>query len=247
VDEGRPRVLWQADVAERGGVYNGVLSPDGKTLAMGTDGGVTLLDVATKQVRRRLPTPLDGVALKTAFSPDGRYLAADATSDDWRGFAFVVVWDVAQEKRIRLIKLEVRDIDALAFHPDNRMLAVAAGSVELFDLGDPPARRGTLDELSENTLRHGIGWTEPIASHFVGSGFYESLRFSANGRALKVICFGGDVVRLSPRSGRVLSRSRPPDGQEVWATAVSDQGLAAAAVKDSNSIVLWDVPRWAGA
>ena len=60
-------------------------SPDGKTLASATRGGIALLDLSTLQVKKSLSGHTDWVN-SVAFSPDGRTLAsgsADGTILIW--------------------------------------------------------------------------------------------------------------------------------------------------------------------
>jgi WD40 repeat protein len=252
----RRRVLWQGDQTKPGGyVSKGALSPDGKTLAVGVGGAVLLLDVARSRVRSRLPAPLGGYVRAVAYSADGRYLAADSSRWDYSYFSFVVVWDVRQEKQVRLLKIDANDLATLAFRPDNQRLAVGGWdcAILIFDMEEPRLRRGEMEDMSERTLLYGVGWTEPVAVHEEAphtAGFgagTRSLQFSPNGRILKVVSFSGDTVRVSSPSGRVLNHTRPPDGQKVLSATVSNHELAAGVVTESNAILLWDVPRWSDA
>jgi WD40 repeat protein len=188
-----------------------------------------------------------------AFSPDGRYLAFATCATDYTYIAFILVWDRRQQKAVRLLKLDSDSVDALAFRADNRVLAVVmghGGSISLYSLDAGPRLREHLEGLSPRTfssqrdLLYGMSWSEPVAVHSPHVGMIQRLDFSADGKILKAVCYGGAAVRLYARSGRVLSRSGPPDGYKVQATAVSDRGTAAGRVEDSQALVLWEVPRW---
>ena len=80
----------------------------------------------------------------------------------------------------------------------------------------------------------------------IQEGMIKNLRFSADGRILKSVGYGGSAIRLYARSGRILSHTTPPDGykDKVGVTAISDRGMAAGTVEDSQALLLWDVPRW---
>jgi WD40 repeat protein len=241
------RILGKDDLQDaRGPVNTGALGPDGKTLAVGAS-GLLLVDTARQRIRTSIPTPTSGSVSATAFSPDGRYLAIGSRSSEWPQISFVLIWDVPRVKRVGLVKLDADGIDALAFRPDNRQLAIVKGRggtcVELFDMDTPQLCPGDLDRLCARTyssvfdLFFGTAWTVPAAALSPEAGMIGSLRFSPTGRILKVAGYGGKAVRLYSRSGRVLSRARAPDGYQAMATAVSSQGMAASVVGDSRSIL----------
>jgi WD40 repeat protein len=243
------RALWEGDATKLGGIpFNASVSPDGNTIALGTDGALILVDVARKRVRHSLPTPLKGGVRASAFSADGRLVAA-VLSSPITGISFGMAWDVRQGTRVRLLKLDVTSTDAVALRPDGRRLAVDADSgVLVFGMDDPILQSGDLDltpgRFSEEwNLLYGIGWTKPLAVLSAGAGVITSLSFSATGRDIRVVGHGGKAVRLSARGGGVRSLQQPPDGQELGAAAVSAGGTAAGAA-ENNAILLWDVPGW---
>jgi WD40 repeat protein len=249
----KPRPMLGEVDKQRGPTNTGALSPDGKTLAVGAN-ELFLVDVARRRIRTRLATPTAGYVSATAFSPDGRYLAVGSVSNEWPQISFVLVWDVQREERVALVKRDAKGFGALAFRPDNRLLAEVDGQggtwIQLFCLDDQTLRRSDLDELcgrtfsSEYNLFFGTAWTEPVASLAPAGSMIQTLRFSADGRILKAVCYGGSAVRRYSPSGRVLSHSRPPEGDQFAATAVSSRGVAAGALQHSSSILFWDVPRW---
>jgi WD40 repeat protein len=97
----------------RGGVDGVALSPDGKTLvtfAAGTD-GVQVWDVATGQKLRKLP-----VYGQIAFSPDGRWLAAD--DDEGSIVLFdAVTWTEARRLKWRENEEDREHLKQVLFSP----------------------------------------------------------------------------------------------------------------------------------
>jgi dipeptidyl aminopeptidase/acylaminoacyl peptidase len=230
----------------------GAAAPDGATLAVGTYGALLLADLRRGLVGRRIPAPVAGYVYAAAFSPDGRYLAVSWAPSEYTYISFVLVWDRRQEKCVRLLKLDAENVGAPAFRPDNQMVAVVPGNgsrVSCFAM-KADRRREYLDELSprtfvsERNLLYGMAWSEPVAVHDSGTGMIQQLQFSADGKILQAVGYGGSAVRLYARGGRVLSHTKPPEGYAVGTTAVSERGLAAGVVKDSRAVLLWDLPRW---
>jgi WD40 repeat protein len=249
----RQHVLWLGDATKASGYPSkGALSPDKKTLALGVGGGLLLLDIARKRLRRQFAAPLGGHVHTATFSPDGTLVAAEFADGNYLYFCFVLVWDVQREKLVRLLKVDAQELRALAIRPDNRLIAIGGwySPILVYRLEELSRRRMNLKDLSERTLLYGVGWTEAIAAlaeHPHAPGFGNAitrLDFTANGRTLKAVSYDGDAVRLTPQNGRVLRRVRPPDGQKVGSAVVSEPGLAAAFVGDRKTVLLWDVPGW---
>ena len=125
-------------------------SPDGKTLASGSDDDtVRLWDVATRQPDRDSPlTGHTGDVVSVAFSPDGKTLASGSEDDTVR------LWDVATRQPIgQPLTGHTGSVDSVAFSPDGKTLASGSGdgTVRLWDVAtgqpdrrapDRPHRRG---------------------------------------------------------------------------------------------------------
>ena len=101
-------------------------SPDSRILAVGSDNGVSLLDVETGE---NIATLQKSFSPAVAFSPDGRMLAsksADGTK----------LWDVSTRKIIMTSRQEAESSGApVAFSPNSKMLAMGVGEkIELWDV-----------------------------------------------------------------------------------------------------------------
>jgi WD40 repeat protein len=96
------------------------LAPDGRTLAAPSETtAVVLIDLPTRKgIARLVHTSKPS---RMVFSQDGRFLATTAGRCVW-------LWDVASRRAIQRFGAFKKSAEALAFHPDGRLLA--AGSVE---------------------------------------------------------------------------------------------------------------------
>ncbi len=110
-------------------------SPDGKTLATGSDEGkVRTWNVADRKPRATF-TQRDGVGnngfptREVTFSTNGKLVAATNTT------GWVTMWDVAEHRQIRVLD-GVNGGDRVAFSPDGKLFATGSqsGSVFLWDI-----------------------------------------------------------------------------------------------------------------
>ncbi|MBN1139999.1 MAG: caspase family protein [Anaerolineae bacterium] len=151
------------------------------------------------------------------FSHDGKQLAS--TSDD----GTVRIWDVGQERQICSLETGSFHINALAFSPDGKMLALAEGR-------DPHLGRITLVDAESGTLirtfdRH-IGDVNPVL-------------FSPDGRT--VVMAGEDKVisiwQLDRAGGPLLLKGHD---DRVFSLDISDDGDLLVSGSWDGTTRLWD-------
>ena len=124
-------------------------APNGKVVAIPTEGRIGLWEVATGE-RRCLLTGSSGAVACLVFSPDGRWLAAAGNEE------IVRLWDVQTGELRRALTGHTEGIRALAFSPDGKRLASGSAdqTVILWDVatGEPLRRleghRGTVQTLA---------------------------------------------------------------------------------------------------
>jgi WD40 repeat protein len=99
-------------------------SPDGKTIATGSnDGELKLWEVATKKERAALKGH-KGNVIALAFSANSRTLASASS--------VIRIWDATSAKELNATKNQLEQITALAFNNDGTVLASGGKKVRLW-------------------------------------------------------------------------------------------------------------------
>jgi WD40 repeat protein len=208
------RVL--ADDAEKQFRAAVCFSPDGKRLAVCGHRGVYLWEAETGKSLRLLEGPapqMADVAVRLAFSPDGKWLAAGIKGDA------VMVWDVESGAPRKAAAKHSAQVLGVAFSPDGKLLAT--GSVKEALVWDPqtlaePRQLGT----DAAWLAFGPGGDNPRA---IGKTLWTGSRFPEKGGGHQVGRWdpltGKSLELLHPDTsgGMVLGYALTPDGKTLFA------------------------------
>jgi WD40 repeat protein/serine/threonine protein kinase len=217
---------------------NGIgFSPDGRLLALGQANGIALYDPSTgKEVYPFKPTPAPVPGL--AFGSDGRLYSSGASDPT------IKVWEVAEEKPIRVIRHFANANAHIAVSPDGRRLASGSG-VQTRDTALPwgsvlgytvkiwDAQTGAL----LHTMNGHVGYIWAVAfspdGRYLASGSWDS--------TIKVwdVAVPEPVERVTLRghAGFIQSLAFSPDGLRLASTS----GYAG-----HGEIKIWDAALWEG-
>jgi tricorn protease-like protein len=265
---------WQSIVlpgtteAESNQTLSVAVSPDGKTVAMGTGWGlVKQVDLASGALAPGVKGHNDWVCA-VAYSSDGKYLVSAGGSEftpernGGKTSAEIKVWDRSAGSEHGKLQGHVNKVFAAAFAPESHTLATGAA--------DQTIRLWDVDALQERMLLRGH------------ADAVSSLAWSRDGRLLASaswdktvklwdVATGGQVATLSGSDEEILSVAISPDGRWVaaggsdwnvrlwefgsrklaavlsghrgivYATAFSPDGKMLATGSGDETIKLWDV------
>src|SRR5271165_4292311 len=207
--------LWQSPVFRQDDdlVSSVAWSPDGKTLASGSDDHtVKLWEVATAKLLSTLEGHA-GSVLSVAWSPDGKTLASGS------GDNTVKLWDTATGKLLSTLKGHTDVVESVAWSPDGKTLASGSGdhTVKLWE-----AATGKLLSTLE-------GQTDPVWS----------VAWSPDGKTL-ASGSGDHTVKLwEAATGKLLS-TLEGHTDLVRSVAWSPDGKTLASGSGDHTVKLWD-------
>jgi WD40 repeat protein len=198
-------------------------SPDGRTLASGSDDtNVKLWDATSGQELRTLSGHMGRVE-SVAFSPDGRWIASGAST--FNESSVVKLWDAVSGRELRTLTGHARLVlganpSVVAFSPDSSVLASGGwdGAIYLWDVS------------SGRELRTLAG----------PKGRVNSLAFSPDGRTF---ASGSDDVEIKlwdVTNGQEL-RTLTGHKYAVQSVAFSPDGRTLASASLDTTVKLWDV------
>jgi WD40 repeat protein len=188
-------------------------SPDGRTLAAGTEENeITLWDPRTGEIRKRLADHEDAVS-SIAISPDGKTLASGSDDQTAR------LWDVQTGAQKEVLTHDRGPVVSVALSVDGRTLASASGNdVLLWD-----ALTGTLKRK--------------LAAH---RAHVNAVVFSSDGRTLASASDDGTVQLWDVGTGAVKKSLATAEGK-VTAVSFAPGDRILASASDDSTVSVWDV------
>lgn len=242
-----PELLRSQLAPEAASVFPIAFSPDGRTLAAGTEKGIHLLDAETLALGHFVPLRKQGAAvmLTLGFSPDGKRLLApifdqvkliEKTAEgghawmDWIGE--LQTFDVATGKEGAPLR---RTPPRALLHMDVHRPTGTLLRAEMWRTGphDPKTRQTPFAQsLSLSSLADGKElWSRPGSGRAV---------FFPDGKQALLLDNGFAV--LDAATGQELRRLPEPTGPlECFDFALSDDGRWLAAVSGFRRVLLWDL------
>ena len=205
------------------GPHTLALSPDARTIAVGIERGIQLVDTRTGAVRTASGA-LGGAATWLLFSPDGKTVVS--TGLDGR----VALWDAGSATLRETLRGHSRAVQQPAFSPDGQTLYTVShdGTAIAWDIG------------GERGLARQFTFTRERTADPSGYDGHPG-SFSPDGR-LMALGLSEEGIRLWDASG--LTPDGPPlleTGGEVWALDFARDGRTLAAVTVEGRATLWDV------
>lgn len=229
-------------------------SPDGRTLASGSeDNTVKLWDIAANQELRTLEGHSGGIRC-VAWSPDGLTLASGSYDNT------VKLWDVVTGRELGSHDVSSY-VNDLAFSPDGRTLALAVNEekIKLWDVQtgndigpleghityvsriafSPDGQKLASGSADDTVKLWDIATGREIHSFEVGTTYKPSVAFSPDGRTLASASNYKNIILWDVQTGREI-RTLEAHSEYVFDIEFSPDGQTLASAGD-YAIKLWDV------
>jgi RNA polymerase sigma factor (sigma-70 family) len=206
------------------------LAPDGKTLAAGKDGVITVWDVATGKTLHELTAA--ATVSELVFTPDGKsLLSVDANQT-------VAHWDPATGKQEKTTAVKA---------PDGGLQAQLRSGGALSPTGTHYVRQTFDTDTANAALRiHNLTTGETLPEIKLGAGGTQNIGFSPDGKYLVWSGFIEGVTVWDVAAHKEVVRFGGGMGGKLRffgrSIRVSDDGKTLAVTTGNDAIEIWDIP-----
>ena len=215
-----------------GWVSSVAFSPDGKTVAAGSDMKVLIFDSQTGVLLATLLGHTDAV-YSVAFSPDGKQLASGG------GDHKVIVWDAKEAKLLRVLSGHTDVVYCVAFSPSGKLLASGSEdkSIILWNTADG-SRIGTMTDQKDVVFCVAFSPDSSLLAAGYGT-VYTGLGVSLLSQDKNVVIW--DVLAqkrqltLTGHTNAIAGVTFSPDGK-LLVSGSSDKSLIVWDVKDGSRV-----------
>jgi WD40 repeat protein len=219
-------------------------------------GTVELIDTATLEPRAALRKAVDGPALATDFSPDGRLLAVAGDK------GVLGLWDARTLAPVRRLEGLRGWTQAVTFSPNGRLVAAGDFSdkprLRVWDVGsgrqtafESDFSPGELTFSPNSRLlaaagrEHGVEVRDAASGRLVGKPpldeFARTVAFSPNGKLLFVGLYNGTGTFFSTENWKPAGPGIRGHGQRILNARFTPNGRTLATSSADGTVQLWDV------
>ena len=191
-------------------------SPDGETVASGSDDSTIRLWDSTQGTLRRTCHGHQHNVLTIAFSPDGRMLVSGGFDRQ------VIVWDTQTGEKIRVLGWHDDAVNSVAFSPDGKSIASASG---------------------DQTIRIWDSQSFDLRHVLKGEHWFSSIAWSPDSENIAAGTGGGTIEVWQAATAR-HSVIREGHTARVLSIAFGDSGRLLASKAADGTVRLWKSDTW---